>query len=71
MFGNLTFLCDFVYYWDSYLLNIIIFHHILPVIYIGKLYKKDPQQHPELKRYLVFLLEKHVSHIDLLSKLKL
>lgn len=47
------------------------FHHILPVIYIGKLYKKDPQQHPELKRYLVFLLEKHVSHIDLLSKLKL
>lgn len=30
------------------------------IIYIGKLYKKDPQQHPELKRYLVFLLEKHV-----------
>ncbi|PFX33405.1 Motile sperm domain-containing protein 2 [Stylophora pistillata] len=30
------------------------------VIYIGKLYNKDPQQHPELKRYLVFLLEKHV-----------
>ncbi|KAL9971786.1 hypothetical protein ACROYT_G017993 [Oculina patagonica] len=29
------------------------------VIFTGKLYKKDPQQQPELKRYLVFLLEKH------------
>ncbi|KAK2556045.1 Motile sperm domain-containing protein 2 [Acropora cervicornis] len=30
------------------------------VIFTGKLYKKDPQQQQEIKRYLVFLLEKHV-----------
>ncbi|KAJ7371791.1 Motile sperm domain-containing protein 2 [Desmophyllum pertusum] len=29
------------------------------VMFTGKLYKKDPQQHLELKRYLVFILEKH------------
>ncbi|XP_068718131.1 motile sperm domain-containing protein 2-like isoform X2 [Montipora capricornis] len=30
------------------------------VIFTGKLYKRDPQQQQEVKRYLVFLLEKHV-----------
>ena len=31
------------------------------VIFTGKLHKKDPQQSSETKRFLVFLLEKHVS----------
>ena len=37
--------------------------HLHLVIFTGKLYKKDPQQQLEVKRFLVFLLEKHVSKI--------
>ena len=37
----------------------------LVVIFTGKLYKKDPQQHQEVKRLLVFLLERHVSKLFL------
>ena len=37
----------------------------LAVIFTGRLYKKDPQQQPEVKRLLVFLLERHVSKLFL------
>ena len=43
------------------LINLLFF--FLAVIFTGKLYKKDPQQHPEVKRLLVFLLERHVSKL--------